>query len=230
MDGIIPVNKPSGITSYDVIRFIKRSFRLKDKIGHAGTLDPLASGILIICIGKATKMATTFMNMEKEYEARLLLGVITDTDDIKGNVIEKREVKVEEKDVIRVIKEFEGKVEQIPPVVSAIKKEGVPLYKLHRKGISVSPPPRKVIIKRIDIMDISLPYVDFRVICSKGTYIRALCRDIGNKLGCGGTQAALERTRVGDFKIEDVPTLEEIEKNGLERYLIPIKKTGRLYE
>ncbi|HOL21422.1 MAG TPA: tRNA pseudouridine(55) synthase TruB [bacterium] len=224
MDGIIPVNKPAGITSYDVIRFIKRTFRLKEKIGHAGTLDPLASGVLIICIGKATRMSTIFMDMEKEYEAKILLGMITDTDDIKGKVMEQREVRVSEDDVIKVIKEFEGEIEQIPPVVSAIKKKGTPLYKLHRKGIAVSPPPRKVLIKRIEIMGMPLPYVDLRVVCSKGTYIRSLCRDIGNKLGCGGTQVALKRTRVGDFKIEEAATLEAIEKNGMERYLIPVKK------
>lgn len=222
MDGIILVNKPSGITSYDVIRFIKRTFRLKDKIGHAGTLDPLASGILIICIGKATKMSKLFMNDEKEYEARLLLGVRTDSDDIKGKVIEEKKVGVSEEEILKVIKEFEGEIEQIPPVVSAIKKKGTPLYKLYRKGISVSPSPRKVLIRRIDIVNISLPYVDLKVVCSKGTYIRSLCRDIGNKLGCGGTQAGLRRTRIGDFKIEDTVTLEELEKNGLEKYLIPV--------
>ncbi|MCM8761955.1 MAG: tRNA pseudouridine(55) synthase TruB [Candidatus Omnitrophica bacterium] len=224
MDGIIPVNKPSGITSYDVIRFIKRTFRIKEKIGHAGTLDPLASGVLIICIGKATRMSTTFMRMEKEYEAGMLLGIITDTDDIKGKVLEKNEVKVSKEEIARVVKEFEGEIEQIPPVVSAIKKAGAPLYKLYRKGITISPPPRKVFIKRIEIIDISLPYVGLRVVCSKGTYIRSLCRDIGNKLGCGGTQSALKRTRIGDFKIEDAATLEEIEKNGIERYLIPVKR------
>ncbi|MDD3725866.1 MAG: tRNA pseudouridine(55) synthase TruB [Candidatus Ratteibacteria bacterium] len=224
MDGIIPVNKPDGITSYDVIRFIKRTFGLKNKIGHAGTLDPLASGVLIICIGKGTKMSNVFMHEDKEYEARLLLGIKTDTDDIKGKVIEKKEVVVSEQEIIGVIKEFEGEIEQVPPVVSAIKKDGVPLYKLHRKGIDVSPPKRTVVIKRLDIKSISLPYVDFTVVCSKGTYIRSLCRDIGNKLGCGGTQSALKRTRVGRFKIEDTATLKEIEKNGLERYLIPIKK------
>lgn len=228
MDGIIPVNKPSGISSYDVIRFIKRTFRLKNKIGHAGTLDPIASGVLIICIGKGTKMSKVFMDEDKEYEARLLLGIKTDTDDIKGKVLEQREVNVEEKDIVRVVKEFEGEIEQIPPAVSAIKKGGTPLYKLHRKGIDVSPPPRKVFIKRIDIKNISLPYVDIYVVCSKGTYIRALCRDIGDKLGCGGTQAALKRTRVGDFKIEDCVTLEELEKNGLEKYLIPVKKVKKL--
>ncbi|MCX8082132.1 MAG: tRNA pseudouridine(55) synthase TruB [bacterium] len=222
MNGIIPVNKPEGITSYDVIRFIKRTFRLRDKIGHAGTLDPLASGILIICVGKATKMSTKFMNMEKEYEAKLLLGVITDTDDINGKVIKENEVNVDEKEIKNIIKSFEGEIEQIPPIVSAIKKEGTPFYKLHRRGISLSPPVRKVFIKKIDIINISLPYVKFRVICSKGTYIRALCRDIGNKLGCGGTQTGLKRIRVGDFKIEDTVTLEELEKNGLERYIITV--------
>ncbi len=222
MNGIIIVNKPRGITSYDVIRFFKRTFRLKDKIGHAGTLDPLASGLLIICIGKTTKLSSTFMKMEKEYLARMLLGVITDTDDIDGTVIKESPVNVDEKEIKRVISGFIGDIEQVPPVVSAIKHKGTPLYKLHRQGVAVAPCPKKVFVREIEILNLQVPYVDFRVVCSKGTYIRALCRDIGNKLGCGGTQTELKRTRVGDYKIEESYTLEDIEKRGIEGCLIPV--------
>ena len=201
MDGIINVNKPKGITSYDVIRFIKRNFELMDKIGHAGTLDPLAEGVLIICIGRATKLSRFFMELEKEYWAKLLLGTITDTLDLEGKITEKRDVNVKVEDVKEVLKNFEGEIEQIPPSVSAIKYKGRPLYKFYRKGIVISPRPRKVYIKEITLLKVELPYVEFKVVCSKGTYIRALCRDIGEKLGCGGIQAELKRLRIGPFRI-----------------------------
>ncbi len=226
MNGIIIVNKPKGITSYDVIRFFKRSFNLKEKIGHAGTLDPLASGVLIVCIGKATGLSSGFMKMEKEYEAKMLLGVVTDTDDTDGKVLEKKEVNTGELEIREVIEKFKGEIEQVPPVVSAIKYHGSPLYKLHRKGVPVVPAPKKVFIREIEILDISIPFVDFRVVCSKGTYIRSLCRDIGSILGCGGTQTELKRTRVGDYRIGESFTLEDIEKKGMENCLIPIWKTN----
>ena len=225
MEGILNINKPEGFTSYDVIRVIKKNFDLRGKkIGHAGTLDPLAEGVLIICIGKATKLAGKFMEFEKEYIAELLLGIKTDTDDIEGEVIEKKEVNVKEEEVKEVIKSFEGEIEQVPPIVSAIKHKGKPLYKLYRKGIIITPPPRKVFIKKIDILKIDFPYVEFRIICSKGTYVRALCRDIGEKLGTGGIQSKLKRIRVGPFKIEDSLTLDELKKKGLENSIIPLKE------
>ncbi len=226
MNGIVIVNKPRGITSYDVIRFLKRTFRLREKIGHAGTLDPLASGVLIVCIGRATGLSSGFMKMEKEYEARLLLGVTTDTDDTDGTVLEERPVDVGEADIRKVVNGFTGEIEQVPPVVSAIKHKGSPLYKLHRKGVAVAPIPRKVFIKKIEILNIDMPYVDFRVTCSKGTYIRALCRDIGNQLGCGGTQTELKRIRVGDYRVEESFTLQDIEKKGIEGCIIPVWKTN----
>ncbi len=226
MNGVIIVNKPSGITSYDVIRFFKRTFRLREKIGHAGTLDPLASGLLIVCLGNATRHSSVFMKMEKEYIARLLLGVRTDTDDIDGMVIEEKPVNVREVDIEKVVANFIGTIEQVPPVVSAIKHKGKPLYKLYRQGMDVTPSPKKVFIKEIEILNVEIPYMDFRVVCSKGTYIRALCRDIGEQLGCGGTQTALKRTRVGDYKIDESYTLEDIEKKGLENCLIPLSGTN----
>lgn len=224
MDGIIIVNKPSGITSYDVIRFLKRNYSIRDKIGHAGTLDPLAEGVLIVCIGKATKLSSSFMGLEKEYIAEMLLGKITDTDDIDGRVVKEKPVDVAKADVERLIPMYKGDIEQVPPVVSAIKYKGSPLYKLYRKGVGVTPAKRTVFIKEIEILSMELPRVTFRVVCSKGTYIRALCRDIGNELGCGGVQTALKRTKVGTFTIEHSLALEEIKSRGLAESLIKIDR------
>ncbi|MFN4227482.1 MAG: tRNA pseudouridine(55) synthase TruB [Candidatus Ratteibacteria bacterium] len=221
MDGIINVYKPKGITSYDVIRILKKEFKIKDKIGHGGTLDPIGEGVLIICLGTATKIANQFINFDKEYITELILGIKTDTDDTEGNIIEKKEVgNLSEQEIIDTVKSFEGEIEQIPPIVSAIKYKGVPLYKYYRKGIKIQPPPRKVKIKKIEILKISLPYIELKVLCSKGTYIRALCRDIGEKLGYGGTQSKLIRTKVGIFKIEDSVKIEDLRRDGIEKHLI----------
>ncbi len=224
MDGIISVNKPKGITSYDVIRFIKSEFNFRGKIGHAGTLDPLAEGVLLILIGKATKLSSNLMYLEKEYIATMQLGKKTDTDDIEGEIIETKEVNVTNEDVIEVIKSFEGKYLQTPPLVSAIKYKGKPLYKLYKKGIIIKPEPKPVVIKKIEIEEIKLPYIRIRVFCSKGTYIRALCRDIGDKLGCGSTQIELKRTRIGPFSIEKSISLQQLKEKGLENSIIPIQK------
>ncbi|HOK56499.1 MAG TPA: tRNA pseudouridine(55) synthase TruB [bacterium] len=221
MDGIINVYKPGGITSYDVIRIIKKEFNFKDKIGHGGTLDPIGEGVLILLFGRMTKLSNKFLNFDKEYIAEVLLGIKTDTDDIEGKIIEEKQIKnLNEERIIEVIKSFEGETEQIPPFISAIKYKGKPLYKYYRKGIKIQPPPRKVIIKKIEILKIALPYIEFKVLCSKGTYVRSLCRDIGEKLGCGGTQNKLIRTKVGPFKIEDSVRIENLKKYGIEKYLI----------
>ncbi|MCM8772843.1 MAG: tRNA pseudouridine(55) synthase TruB [Candidatus Omnitrophica bacterium] len=221
MNGILNIYKPKGITSYDVIRILKKEFNLKEKIGHGGTLDPIGEGVLIILIGNMTKISSKLINFHKEYIGEILLGVKTDTDDIEGNIIEQRPVEnLKEEDITRVIKSFEGEYEQIPPSVSAIKYKGKPLYKYFRKGIIITPTPRKVLIKKIEVLSIDLPYVKFKVLCSKGTYIRALCRDIGEKLGCGGTQNSLIRTKVGPFRIEESVKIEDLKKDGIEKYLI----------
>jgi len=222
MDGIINVHKPKGITSYDVIRFIKRTFHPTEKIGHAGTLDPLAEGVLLVCLGRTTKLSAMLMDKEKEYVAQLQLGVTTDTLDLGGKVLEEKDVRVTPEEVEAAIRSFEGEIVQIPPVVSALKHEGQPMYKLFRKGVAVAPEPRKVMVKKIEVLKINLPYAEFRVVCSKGTYVRALCRDIGERLGCGGVQTALLRTRVGAFALADAVTLEEMEAKGLKSVLIPL--------
>ncbi len=231
MDGIIVVNKPSGITSYDVIRFLKRSCEVHDKIGHCGTLDPLAQGVLVVCIGKATKLSSMFMRLDKEYIAKMVLGQKTDTDDITGRIIKKeKSVYVNNAQVQEVITAFTGKIQQVPPSVSAIKHNGSPLYKLYRKGIVVIPEVRKVLIKEIEILCINIPYVEFRVVCSKGTYVRALCRDIGEKLGCGAVQTELKRTRVWDLTLKDSFTLQEIKKLGIEKTLMNLSDIKLSYK
>lgn len=222
MDGIVNVNKPKGITSYDVVRFFKRTFHLKEKIGHAGTLDPIAEGVLLVCLGRATGLSNRLMQEEKEYQAQLQLGTRTDTLDIAGKVLETREVNVSPEEVRRVVAGFRGEIEQIPPSVSALKHQGQPLYKLFRKGTVITPPARKVFVREIEILSIEIPRVDFRVVCSKGTYVRALCRDIGESLGCGGVQVSLTRTRIGPFTLAQAHTLNEIEQSGLARVIIPL--------
>ncbi|MCM8818083.1 MAG: tRNA pseudouridine(55) synthase TruB [Candidatus Omnitrophica bacterium] len=230
MDGILNIYKPKGITSYDVIRIIKEEFKINKKIGHGGTLDPIGEGVLIICFGNMTKITSKLLNCDKEYIAEILLGVKTDTDDIEGNVIEKKEVgNLNEEEIMKVIKSFEGEIEQIPPVVSAIKYKGKPLYKYYRKGIIIQPCARKVKIKKIEVLKISLPYIEFKILCSKGTYIRALCRDIGEKLGTVGTQNKLIRTKVGPFKIEDSVKIENLKKNGIEKYLIYPSEIAKIF-
>lgn len=231
MNGILNVNKPKGLTSYDVIRIIKKEFKWKEKIGHAGTLDPIGEGVLILLLGSMTKIAEKFLNFDKEYIAEILLGVKTDTDDIEGKVIEERSVEnLKEEEIIKVIKSFEGEIEQIPPVVSAIKYKGKPLYKYYRKGIIIQPPPRKVKIKKIEILRIEIPYVEIKVLCSKGTYIRTLCRDIGEKLGTGGTQNKLKRTKVGPFRIEDSVEIDQLRKDGIEKHLITPEEILKIIE
>jgi tRNA pseudouridine55 synthase len=225
MDGFLNINKPQGITSYDVIRAIKRMFRLKDKIGHTGTLDPLASGVLVICIGKATKTAQQFLDMEKEYVATMKFGIVTDTDDIQGKILETHPVNpalFTEERIRAILKEFEGEIDQVPPSVSAIHHKGRRLYQLHRSGRPVIPDPRKVTVKQISIEHMELPLLTFRVICTRGTYVRALCRDIGMKFGCGGTQEKLVRQRIGKFTLRESVTLEQIEKDGIGAHLLPV--------
>ncbi|HOK79318.1 MAG TPA: tRNA pseudouridine(55) synthase TruB [bacterium] len=224
LDGFLNVNKPSGITSYDVIRFIKKIPGFNARIGHTGTLDPLASGVLVVCIGRATRKAGKFLAMEKEYLATLLLGITTDTDDIQGKILESSQVDpeaIDDQQIYETIYSFSGEIEQVPPNVSALRKQGVRLYKLHRQGKSVTPEPRKVFIHEIEVKKIEIPRIVFRVVCSRGTYVRALCRDIGKKLGYGAVQESLIRLRIGKFTIEDAVELKELNEKNLHKYIIP---------
>ncbi len=234
MDGIINVNKPLGITSHDVVYRLRKILGIK-KIGHTGTLDPDAEGVLPMCIGRGTKLAEELTAKEKQYLAELTLGIVTDTQDISGEVLKRNEVSLSEEEIRDAIMSFVGDIEQIPPMYSAIKVDGKKLYELAREGKTVELAPRPVTIFGIDIQSVDLgpDKVTFLVDCSKGTYIRTLCHDIGKKLGCGGVMSALKRTRSGDFKIEDAFTLEEIEekaKNNDFSFLIGIDEVLSHYD
>ena len=204
MDGIINILKPPGMTSHDVVNFIRKQLGIK-RIGHTGTLDPGAVGVLVICIGKATKVTELITNQDKQYRAEIKFGIKTNTYDGYGNIIEKNEVKLDKQKLMHVIKNFIGDIEQIPPMYSAIKIKGKKLYEFARQGIEVKRKPRKINIKSIDIISIeetdNTAIIDIN--CSKGTYIRTLCSDIGDAYGCGAYMSFLLRTKNGDFNIND---------------------------
>ena len=212
--GILVVDKPLGVTSHDVVAYVRRRFRIK-KVGHAGTLDPGATGVLVLLLGKATKLSGTFLNQDKEYEAVLRLGTRTDSGDLDGKVISMGEVSATADEITSVIKSFQGEIEQIPPMFSAKKIDGKKLYKFARKGIEIEREPRKVTIKEIQITNIAVPEIAFRVVCTKGTYIRKLAEDIGEKIGCGAVLAGLRRTRSGDIGLTSAVTVDEL--SGMDR-------------
>ena len=224
--GIINVYKEKGFTSHDVVSKLRGIVGQK-KIGHTGTLDPDATGVLPVCLGNATKLCDLLTDKNKTYEAVLLLGKTTDTQDITGEVLEEKstEALTEEK-VREAIEGFIGDYEQIPPMYSALKVNGKKLYELAREGKVIERKARPVKILDIQILEIDLPKVRMEVSCSKGTYIRTLCHDIGEKLGCGGCMESLIRTRVSTFRIEDAKTLDEIEtlkqEGKLAELLVPI--------
>ncbi len=223
--GIINVYKEAGYTSFDVVAKLRGILHVK-KIGHTGTLDPDATGVLPICIGKATKVCDLLTNKDKSYTTTLLIGKSTDTYDISGTVTNESEVNVTENEVINAINSFLGEIEQIPPMYSAIKINGKKLYELARQGKVIDRQARKVTIYNIEVIDISLPRIIMRIDCSKGTYIRSLCNDIGEKLGCFGCMESLVRNKVGDFDIENAIKIEEIEKiyneNNIDKVLLPV--------
>lgn len=213
MNGVLNVYKEQGFTSHDVVAKLRGILKTK-KIGHTGTLDPDAVGVLPVCIGKATKLCDLITDWGKTYEAVMLLGTTTDTLDTSGKVVAQSEVKVSEVDVLKVCNEFVGEYEQIPPMYSALKHNGQKLYELARKGIEIERKPRSVHINSLRVNDINLAdeqkTVTITVDCSKGTYIRSLCDDIGKKLGCGACMMKLTRTRVGEFMLDDTLTLNQI--------------------
>lgn len=233
MNGVINVNKPLGMTSHDVVYRLRKLLSIK-KIGHTGTLDPDASGVLPMCIGRATKVADMLTAQDKQYIAEVTLGSATDTLDKTGTVTETAEVNVTEDEVRAVISEFVGCIEQIPPMYSAIKVDGKKLYELAREGVEIERKPRKVCIEAIELLDIDLENKRFsmRVDCSKGTYIRTLCDDIGRRLGCFAHMSALERTKSGRFDIAESYTLEELERmfnEGDLSFFVPVDKVFEEY-
>ena len=210
-NGIINVRKEKGFTSFDVVAKLRGILGQK-KIGHTGTLDPDATGVLPVCLGKATKVCELLTDKDKEYETVLLLGKKTDTLDVSGTVLEEKDVTVTEQEVRTVMQRFVGEIEQIPPMYSALKVDGKKLCDLARAGVTVERKPRKRMIYEITVKEIALPRVSFRVSCARGTYIRTLCEDIGEALGCGGCMEELLRTRSGNFVWEDSMTLAQVEE------------------
>lgn len=211
MDGVLNINKPSGVTSHDVVERV-RGILHERRIGHTGTLDPLATGVLVLCIGKATRIARYLEAGEKEYKAVMRLGVTTDTLDADGQVLEtKSYTPPDQMKIIEVMKSFTGSIMQRPPAYSAVKTAGVPSYKLAREGKAEPLKPRPVTIYSIDLTAFEDPFVSLMVRCSKGTYIRTLCAEIGTALGMGAHLAGLERTRSGRFRIDHAVTLDQLQ-------------------
>ena len=225
INGIIIVNKETGFTSHDVVAKL-RGICGQKKIGHTGTLDPAATGVLPVCLGSGTKLCDMLTDRDKEYVAELLLGVETDTQDTTGSVLRKSPVTVTEEEVSRACLSFLGDYDQIPPMYSALKVDGKKLYELARAGKEVERKARRVRILELEILEMRLPVVKLRVVCSKGTYIRTLCSDIGQKLGCGGAMQSLQRTKAGRFRLEDALTLGDLQQlkdsGELERVVQPV--------
>lgn len=225
MKGVININKPEGMTSHDVIRFLRKKLNIK-RIGHAGTLDPMATGVLPICIGKATRIAEYLLNLDKEYIGELTLGTQTDTQDSTGKVINRSEKEVDEHTIRNSMSKFIGNIEQTPPMYSALKHKGKKLYELAREGIIIERKSRPITIYSLDVLQIkNNRKIIFKVKCSKGTYIRTLCDDIGLDLGTFGHMSSLKRISTGSFKIEDAYSIEYIESltaPEIEDILIPM--------
>lgn len=209
--GVINIYKEAGYTSHDVVAKLRGILKQK-KIGHTGTLDPQAQGVLPVCLGKGTKLCDLLADHDKEYEAVLRLGITTDTQDMEGNVLQESSVQVSEEEVRTCILSFQGEQMQVPPMYSALKVNGKKLYELAREGKVVERKARPVTFHKIEVLWMELPKVKIRVQCSKGTYIRTFCNDIGEKLGCGGCMEELLRTRVERFALEDAVKLDEVQK------------------
>jgi tRNA pseudouridine55 synthase len=222
-DGVLLVDKAAGMTSHDVVALVRRQLQIK-KVGHCGTLDPIATGLLLLTIGRGTKIQDLLMSEDKEYSGTLRLGVITSTQDSAGDIAEERPVPSFSEDEIRqAFEKFNGDFYQMPPMVSAIKKGGVPLYKLARQGKVVEREPRLVHVYRHSIDRVGLPEIDFTVVCSKGFYVRTYAHDIGETLGCGAHLQSLRRTKSGRFNVKGAVTIDELKNiepvNLLDRIL-----------
>lgn len=210
--GILNLDKPQGLTSHDVVARMRQASKVK-RVGHAGTLDPLATGVLLVLLGAATRVSEFLLASPKVYRAQVHLGRATDTDDAQGRVIFEGDISgLDRKRIEAFSSQFRGRIRQRPPIYSALKKEGQPLYKLARRGVEIETAPREVEIYRLQLLDWQPPILELEVECSSGTYIRALARDLGEELGCGAHLAGLVRTRVGRFPLEEAASLSEIEE------------------
>lgn len=210
-NGILLIDKPAGITSFDAVRRVRRALKVR-KVGHLGTLDPFATGLLPLALGEATKLAQFFLEETKTYVATLKLGEETDTQDLTGRVTAQSEAMPRPEEIPRVARKFAGEIEQVPPMYSALHHQGERLYRLARRGEEVEAPPRKVMIYRLEVQDITPPRVTVLVECSKGTYVRTLAHDLGRTLGCGAHLISLTRLAVGPFRLSEALSLEEIER------------------
>jgi tRNA pseudouridine55 synthase len=230
-DGALLVDKPVGVTSHDVVDRLRRHFRFK-KVGHCGTLDPNATGLLIIVLERATKLQNLLMADDKTYEGTMRLGIATDSHDVDGAVLAEKPVPAFTADQLEaVLAKFRGDIEQVPPMVSAVKHEGTPLYKLARKGQTVEREPRRLHIYDLRVLDFQLPDITLRVACTKGTYVRTLCHDIGEMLGCGAHLLNLRRTKSGTHDVKDAHRMEvllQLNRSQLQPLLIPILQLARL--
>lgn len=229
LEGVLLVDKPTDHTSHDVVARLRRKLQMK-RIGHAGTLDPMATGLLIMLIGKATKISQYLISLDKEYEGTIELGKVTDSQDAQGQVMETKPVPaLTEPELRTAMQGFLGDQYQTPPMYSAIKIDGVPLYKSARKGEEIEREPRFIRVSEFELTRFGLPAFDFRLRCSKGTYVRTIAHDLGQRLGCGAHLAALRRTATDRFNIAQALTLDEIEKLSLpeiDRRLIPVREAA----
>ncbi len=231
LDGVLLVDKAPGMTSHDVVAIVRRRLNTK-KVGHCGTLDPLATGLLLIVLGRGTKIQDLLMAEDKEYVGAMTLGVTTDSQDADGKIVETKPVSdFPREQIAAAFAKFHGDFYQMPPMVSAIKKEGVPLYKLARQGKTVEREPRFVHVYAHEIQAVRLPEIDFRVVCSKGFYVRTYAFDIGNELGCGAHLKALRRTKSGKFTLEHAVTVEEIQTldaQAIEQRILSLPTVSRM--
>lgn len=213
MNGILIVNKPSGVTSHDIVDFVRKRFNIK-KVGHSGTLDPLATGVLVMLIGKGTKLFEKFVTFDKEYEAVITLGAFTTTGDSQGDVLQRFSFEsVTRRNVLDVFEKLKKQEFQVPPMFSALRYKGRRLYKLARKGIDVPRPPRRIKIYNLELLDFLLPNVHFCFKCSKGTYVRSFAEDVGKGLDCGGYISSIKRIGLGPFSLADAVELEKINES-----------------
>ena len=237
VNGILIVDKPQGFTSHDVVAKLRGMLRQK-KIGHAGTLDPMATGVLVVLLGNATRASDHASGQSKEYVARLRLGQVTDTQDVTGTVLEEHPVTVGEEELRQILPAFTGDIQQLPPMYSAISVNGKRLYDLARKGVEVERQSRDIVIEELELLekqaDMGDHDYDLRARCSKGTYVRTICHDIGAKLGCGGCMSALRRVSAGGFSVAQAHKLSEVQRfadeGRVEELLIPVDELFSDYE
>ncbi|WP_195263599.1 MULTISPECIES: tRNA pseudouridine(55) synthase TruB [unclassified Clostridium] len=230
MNGVINIFKNTGMTSFDVVRIIKKAAGT-GKVGHTGTLDPEASGVLPICIGKGTKIIDYIMNSEKIYEVEFKIGIKTTTYDLEGDIIEEKDPSnISDENIVKAIYSYEKEYSQVPPMYSALKQNGVRLYELARKGIEVEREGRLVNIYKIEDVKINNPYISMKVTCSKGTYIRSLCYDIGETLNVGATMTKLKRSKTSKFTEDESINIEDINSENIKDYIISIEDALDSYE